>query len=303
MKVLVAGWFSFEGMGASVGDLVTRDLVCDWLAQAGCDYDVALAPPFPGGVDWRSVDPRGYDKVVFVCGPFGNGPPLTDFLPRFQQCDLVGVNLTMLEALEVWNPFALLLERDSSRAARPDLAFLAAERVVPVVGVVLIDAQPEYRERDLHEVANAAIWRLLGSRDVAAVRIDTRLDENSTGLRTEAQIESLIARMDVVLTTRLHGTVLALKNGIPALVIDPVAGGAKVRRQAESVGWPVVLAAEGLSDTALADSFAYCLTEAARTKAMECRHQAVATLRAVREEFVRFLSPPEGCLAAEACEG
>jgi len=294
MKVLVAGWFSFEGMGASVGDLATRDLVCDWLAQAGCAYDVALAPPFGGGVDWRSVDPHGYDKVVFVCGPFGNGPPLTDFLPRFRHCELVGVNLTMLEPLEVWNPFALLVERDSSRASRPDLAFLAARRAVPVVGVVLIDAQPEYGERDLHDAANAALGRFLGSRDVAAVRIDTRLDDNSTGLRTGAQIESLIARMDVVVTTRLHGTVLALKNGVPPLVIDPVAGGAKVRRQAESVGWPAVLAAENLTDKALADSFAYCLTDGARTAATECRDRAIAKLRVVREEFLGFLSPRDG---------
>ena len=31
MKTLVAGWFSFEQMGASAGDLLARDLVCEWL--------------------------------------------------------------------------------------------------------------------------------------------------------------------------------------------------------------------------------------------------------------------------------
>jgi hypothetical protein len=34
-KTLVAGWFSFEDMGASAGDLMARDLACDGLKQAG----------------------------------------------------------------------------------------------------------------------------------------------------------------------------------------------------------------------------------------------------------------------------
>src|SRR3954467_11875448 len=83
VKALVTGWFSFEQMGASAGDLLARDVACGWLRDAGRDFDVALAPPFSGGVDWRAVDPADYSEVAFVCGPFGNGPPLTEFLARF----------------------------------------------------------------------------------------------------------------------------------------------------------------------------------------------------------------------------
>lgn len=75
MKTLVAGWFSFELMGATAGDLMACDLVCEWLKKAEHLYDVALAQPFQGGVDWRAVDPQDYSYVVFVCGPFGNGEP------------------------------------------------------------------------------------------------------------------------------------------------------------------------------------------------------------------------------------
>jgi hypothetical protein len=63
MKVLVAGWFSFEDMGATAGDLMARDVACDWLHAAGHACDVALAPPFVGGVDWRAVDPEAYSHV------------------------------------------------------------------------------------------------------------------------------------------------------------------------------------------------------------------------------------------------
>ena len=63
-------------------------------------------------------------------------------------------------------------------------------------------------------------------------------------MRTAAEVESLIARVDVVVTTRLHGLVLALKNGVPAVAVDPVRGGAKVCRQAQTLGWPYAYAVD-----------------------------------------------------------
>ncbi|MFO0965418.1 MAG: polysaccharide pyruvyl transferase family protein [Gemmataceae bacterium] len=291
MKTLVAGWFSFELMGASAGDLLARDVACAWLREAGHDLDIALAAPFTGGVDWRSASPADYAQVVFVCGPFGNGPPLTDFLERFRNVPLVGLNLTMLDTLEAWNPFDILIERDSSARAHPDLAFLAPPARVPLVGVVLIDSQPEYKRRDRHETANAALRRLVAARDVAAVPIDTRLDtQNQAGLASAAQIESLLARMDCVVTTRLHGAVLALKNGVPALALDPVAGGAKIRRQLETLGWPVVFNADTLDDNAMAAAFDWCLSEEARQEAARCAARASRVLAQARVEFFEALA-------------
>lgn len=286
MKALVAGWFSFEQMGATAGDLLARDLVCGWIEQAGRSYDVALAAPFTGGVDWQTVDPSSYSHVVFVCGPFGNGWPLTEFLPRFSGCRLIGLNLSMLESLKTWNPFDLLLERDSSRTSRPDLTFLSQQPKAPVVGAVLVHLQKEYGKKALHAEANEAIQRLTDSREMSVVHIDTRLDTNSTGLRTPAEVESIIARMDVVLTTRLHGTVLSLKNGVPVVAIDPIAGGAKIHCQAETIGWPVVFTADTVTDEALQEAFDYCLTEEARDKARECGDRAKRNLKDVHAEFI-----------------
>src|SRR5205085_4790490 len=127
---------------------------------------------------------------------FGNGPPLTEFLEKFAGRRLVGLNLTMLQPLEEWDPFDLLIERDSSARSHPDLALASRQPLVPVAGLVLIDRQPEYGVRDRHEAANAALRRLAASRDLATIPIDTRLDENATGLRTAAQVESLIAPTD-----------------------------------------------------------------------------------------------------------
>ena len=291
MKYLVAGWFSFKQMGATAGDLLAKDLVCSWIERAGRTYDVAYAPPFTGGVSWHDVEPSEYASVVFVCGPFGNGEPVVSFLKKFAGVPLFGVNLTMLDALENWDPFARLWERDSSRTVRPDVTYLTrGSRQVPVVGVILIHPQEEYGRRDRHEDAHAAIGRVLAAREVAAVPIDTRLDDSLTGLRTPAEVDSLIARMDMVVTTRLHGTVLALKNGVPALVVDPIDGGAKITRQARVVGWPVLHNVESLSHDALMRDFDYCLTDDARAKARECSDRAIQALAPVPDEFIAALT-------------
>jgi glycosyltransferase involved in cell wall biosynthesis len=285
VRTLVAGRFSFEGMGATAGDLLARDVVCGWLEQAARAYDVAQAPPFVGGVDWRAVDPERYASVLFVCGPFGNGWPLTDFLQRFAGSQLVGLNLSMLEPLEVWNPFHALFARDSSQSTLPDLTFVSVSRLVPVVGVVLVHRQKEYRG-GLHEAVHAAIHRVIAARDITAVPIDSRLDVNATGLSTPAQVESLIARMDAVLTTRLHGLVLALKHGVPAVAVDPIAGGAKILRQAETIGWPVALPGESLTDEALAHALDYCLTGEARDRARACRQRGLELLYGLRDRVL-----------------
>lgn len=290
MKALVVGWFSFEQGHGTAGDILSGDLTCEWLDRAGFPYDVAIAPPFQGGVDWRSVDPKLYSHVVFVCGPFQQGELESEFFTRFAGCRLMGLNLTMLEPLDKWNPFDFLIERDSTVDAHADMVFLTDQSKVPVVGVCLVEPYPGA----IDHLANEFIHRLLASREVSIVNIDTRLDiTNSTGLRTPAEIESLIARMDVVITTRLHGTVMALKNRVPAIAIDPEAGGAKIVRQGKTIDWPVVFAADALTDEALQEAFDYCLSNAGRAKARECCDRAQKMVEQMRDKFVQALTDSE----------
>jgi Polysaccharide pyruvyl transferase len=289
MKTLVVGWFSFEQGHATAGDLLARDVACLWLQQTGHAYDVAVAPPFQGGLDWRSVEPKDYSQVIFVCGPFERGELEAEFLERFGRHRLIGLNLSMQLPLDEWNPFDFLIERDSSIDAHPDMVFLSNHPHVPVVGVCLVEPYPEA----LVEVANEAIQRLTASKEMSIVQIDTRLDTNETGLRSPAEIETLIARMDALITTRLHGMVLALKNGVPVVAIDPKAGGAKIRRQAELIGWPVIFDVDAFTDDALREALNYCLTESARAKAQECRNRAINMVEEMRGTFISTLTHPD----------
>jgi hypothetical protein len=285
--VLVAGWFSWSGHGATAGDVLACEVVCGWLSAAGRAFDVASMMPSLPGVDWRQADPEAYSDIVFVCGPVGARTALPDLLARFPGSRHVALDVTMLEAVHAWNPFDVLIERDSDQAARPDLSFAAESRPVPVIGVVLVEQyEPEYPGRDMQEAARAAVARLVDSRDAAIVEIDTRLEQNSTGLRTADEVATLIARVDCVITTRLHGLVLAIKAGVPALAIDPVAGGEKIRRQAEAIGWPYVRVADELDDDDLEAALDACLTEEARSLARSCAAQAQGEVEVIRGRVI-----------------
>lgn len=293
--MLVCGWFSFEPMGATAGDLQARDVACRWLGEAGIDHDVALAPVFAAGLDWRTADAGRYSHLLFVCGPFDpDREPLAGLLARFAGARLVGLDVSVARPLEAQDPFHLLFARDSSRGGAPDLAFAAEHALLPAVAVILVPHQREYAERARHAEAEALIDRVLRGRPLARVDLDTALTNDpytrDTGsLRSPAEAESLVARVDAVVTTRLHGLVLALKVGVPAVAIDPVAGGAKVLRQAREIGWPHIRAADDADDAWLGAALDACLEPQAREEARVCAARAAGEVEHVRERFVAAL--------------
>lgn len=288
-RTLLTGWFSFEEMGATAGDVLAAGVARRWLKDAGRNVQIAAVPPIAGDVTLDDVDPDAVDELVFVCGPFGNGWPIPDLLERFRNARLIGLDLSMLQPLGEWNPFDVLFERESDRRAHPDLALASDGPLVPVIGLVEVHPQAEYGDRARHEDVGRAIRGALAETPGAVIPIDTRLDANATGLRTAAEIESVIARCDVVVTTRLHGMVLALKNGVPPVVIDPIAEGAKVRRQAEHLGWPVCFTPETAGAEEIAAAIARCLDGAMTEEARACADRARAVLVAVGEEFAAEL--------------
>jgi Polysaccharide pyruvyl transferase len=261
MRALLAGWFSFPDGSATAGDLCAAGVARQWLERAGIPADLAVAPPFQGDVRYDSVDPADYTHAVFVCGPFG-GKQVEDFLRRFASCRLIGLNLTLGQPVETWQPFDLLVARDSRTQCNADMVFAAPFAPVPVVGMVFVEPYPG---ADTVRPA-LALRRIVASRAAVSLEIDTRLDRNSTGLRTAAEVESAIARMDVVLTTRLHGLVLALKHGVPVIAIDPDPRIHKLARQAGVIDWPHVYGSIP-DDATLATAFEYCLTPEARSRA------------------------------------
>ncbi|MEO3823943.1 polysaccharide pyruvyl transferase family protein [Actinomadura sp. B10D3] len=244
MRVLVTGWPSFLNGEATAGDVLAMEAVRAALAGAGVGCDLAWSPVFrPGGLDLDRADPGAYTHLVFACGPL-RGRQIEDLHRRFARCTRVAVGVSVIEPHDrAVTGFDAVLARDTpAEAPRHDLAALPATPSVPVAGVVLAPGQAEYGPRRRHSQVESELTEWLASRGCARLPLDTRLDPRDWRLfTTAAELESVLRRLDVVVTTRLHGLVLALKNGVPALAVDPVAGGAKVAAQARAWSWPAVL--------------------------------------------------------------
>ncbi len=303
MRALILGHFS------TIGDVDSLAYVTEILREEGVAYDVLpfiekLSLHLDHAVSRADLEPSAYTHLIVVCGPFW--PDLLErrgiALDRFAHCTRIGVNLTMIEPIEAWNPFHLLLERDSDRNVRPDLTFLQHSSRVPVAGLCTIAKQREYGDRQRHAEAVELLRQLLHDRKVAGIEVDTRWPayRNQGGLGSAAEVTSVIARTDVLLTNRLHGMVYALKSGVPVLAIDPVAGGDKIMAQARVLGWPAASTVDAASRQWLEHMFDWCLSaegrqaakaiaEVGRTKLLPVGQQL---REAVRSESPHVPLPP-----------
>ena len=281
LRVLLCGWTSFAEVVATAGDVLARDVAAGWLRDAGAVVTVAAAPPLrrPGDVDWRTVDPAGVDVVCFVCGPWGDRPLLRALRERFAgHARIVAADVTVLDdgAARV----DALLEREGT----PDYAWHAPRAgAVPVLGVVAAPAQGEHGTTLHAEAADRLLALALAHG--APLPFDTDLllvSEPVHRFTSAARVEALVGRCDAVLTSRMHGLVLALRAGVPALALDPVRGGGKVTAQARAVGWPAVRAPDAGDLDALV---AWCLGDEARSAARASGIRA----RSVADEARRAL--------------
>lgn len=243
-RVLVTGWPSFLHGEATAGDVLAMEAVAGELRSRAA-VDLAWSPRFrPGELSLEDAEPSRYDALVFACGPL-YGEQVTDLHRRFARCRRVAVGVSVIDPDDpAVTGFDVVLPRDGtggSYGPRGDLSAGTRSAAVPVVGVVLAPGQAEYGERRCHERVRDRLTGWLAAHDCAPVPLDTRLDREDWRMcTTPAQYESIVRRLDLVVTTRLHGLVLALKNGVPVLAADPVAGGAKVSAQAHVWDWPVL---------------------------------------------------------------
>lgn len=291
-RTLVVGWFSFELMGSTAGDQIAKDVLVDWLRRDGVRAKVAMTVPAAlDEIATGDVVPEDYDSLVFVCGPIGDGPPLNAFLDRFNHARRFALNVSLLQDSAEWNPFEGVIERDSERGVNPDLTFAAPERTVPVVGMILVGPQEEYPSQR-HSEAEGLLREAAVTRGVAAIPIDTRLDLNRYGLRTPAEVESAIARMDAVLTTRLHGAALALRRGVAPVALDSIPEGSKLHRQMERIDWPLRFRVGDCTAEQILAALDYALTPAAHALARACAARARAELGQVEAEFFSLTRLP-----------
>lgn len=290
MRVLLTGWFTFLHGEATAGDVLALESVRFALERAGIDYEIAWSPVFrPDGLRLEDAAPERYTHLVFVCGPV-HGEQVTALHVRYASARRLAVGVTVIDRGDpAYSGFDCVLARDGDLGPPvEDLAALApraASPCVPVTGIALATGQGEYGERRRHEVVTGHLTQWIGAKSCAPVTLETRLDSRDWRLCSTAEaFGTLLSRLDVVVTTRLHGLVLALSAGIPVLAVDPVDGGGKVTAQARAWQWPAIVAASHASDRKRLDAhWDWCLAAAGRDA-------AAAAARAGRERAEMMLT-------------
>ncbi|SOD62235.1 Polysaccharide pyruvyl transferase [Streptomyces zhaozhouensis] len=266
-RTLVTGWFSLLHGEATAGDILALHRVQAVLDRAGQPHDVAWSPGFrPGALSLADADPAAYTRLVFVCGPL-HGQDIAWLHERFGHCLRVAVGTSVLDPRDpAVAGFHRILARDGAGPPTEDLAARAPARpAVPVAGLLLTGGQHEYGARRLHGRVAETVTGWLNDTRCAPVPFDTRLDARDGTLPgTPDELLSLLERLDVVVTDRLHGLVLALRVGVPAVAIDPVSAGAKMTAQARALRWPAVIPGERLDEERLGHWWTWALGPGAR---------------------------------------
>ncbi len=239
VRALLTGWFSFLHGEATAGDVLALESVSAALAAAGLGYDVAWSPVFrPGGLRLDDARPGQYSHLIFICGP-AHGEQVAALHRHFAGCRRIAVGVSVIDPADpAVTGFQVVLARDGNRSQPVrDLAAAAVSAAtasaIPVAGLALATGQGEYGPRRRHQLVADGLTRWLGSKSCAPVPLETRLDIHDWRLcSTPGAFLSLLTRLDLVVTTRLHGLALALSAGVPAIAVRP----GRRRRQSHRAG-------------------------------------------------------------------
>lgn len=288
-KILVVGWFSFDSPDNTAGDLLAKETAVKWIEEAGYDYDVAVPyPQLRDEIPTRSINQAQYIAVVYVCGPLIS-TPISAFMQQFKKMKRITLNVSIVESSDLSDDFDVIIARDGrGLPTNPDISLLTITPKTPVVGLMYVGYQREYPTQQ-HYAVEHLVSEVVAEMDLAVVPIDTRLPHNKHGLTSISQIESVISAMDIVITTRLHGSILALRNGIPAVAIDSVPGGAKVLAQMQGIGWPLAYCIDQLNKKVLKDAINKALLGESKKLAIKVTMQAVGNMKSIEQDFKESL--------------
>ncbi|WP_410659411.1 polysaccharide pyruvyl transferase family protein [Amycolatopsis sp. lyj-112] len=257
MRALVIGWASFRHGEATAGDVLGMRRIADALATGGLPHDLAWSPAHrPEELSYESVDPARYSHVVFVGGNL-HGWQIREVHRRFAHCWRVAVGVSVTSPQDdAVTGFDQVLARDHDGIGVPDLSIDVPTDQVLVTGVILAPEQRGHGHSARYAEVHDSVTEWIAGVNCARVPLDMRLAaSNWERCETPDQFTSILSHLDVVVTTRLHGLVLSLRAGVPALVVDPIAGGGKVTAQADALGWPALVPAEEATEPEALDSW------------------------------------------------
>jgi hypothetical protein len=239
-------WWGSGPRGATIGDLLAVRNLSAGLSKRGHAHSIISHPRFAESGHVVADDlarlRAGIETIVFACGPLVRTGRLWFLLGRYPRARKFAVGVSVLPHEAALNRrFTGFVARDGMTPAHFDLSIDAVEPPAPPptgrpvrAGLCFRGPQKEYRGRDcLADRAEAMLTGAARRCGLEPVPFTTVLGGN----RAAADVQESFRSVDVVLTTRLHGSLLALAAGKPVIAIDQIAGGAKLLPVLARTGW------------------------------------------------------------------
>lgn len=263
--VALTWWGTWPYSQVTVGDVMSVAAVASGLRQRGISFHIVhrekvwdptyRIPGFSGSEVWfDEIDPGTYRACLFICGPLPTDwPEGRERLFAFCNARRLAVGVTLASptsrepAERVFNTF---LARDGFDRQWMDLALSCDWPVrecasrTDEVALCLRGKEDYYGDDDASTLVEAIMESGLNRQSRTKGTLDTVLLKAEDDPR---MLEAQFAAPAGVVTTRLHGSLLSLRNGTPWIAVDQVVGGKKVRSMNEQLGWPLNFAAEDLS--------------------------------------------------------
>ena len=269
-KILIAWFGAFDGHG-TIGDLLSLQSLTNHLHNQNLNFDYTSYENFQNlagkRVDWKKLNPNKYTIFIWVCGPIlKNHPQLSEIFDKFINCTKIGVGVSLFrkEHFNYFNPFDFVFAREGITQVFDDIALAApiqhndivsrGNKKEITIGLSLRGQQGEYGEDNcLFELTEKTIKKsaenLLQNRKGKIVIIENHLKRS--GVDPE-DIENLYSECDLVITSRLHGALMALRHSVPYIAIDQIKNGAKVYGILNNNKWPYVYKIEEINNEEIA---------------------------------------------------
>lgn len=235
----------------TIGDVYSVQAIYRGLARRGLPARILFEGERYPGSSVQIADPSrseaaDFSAFAFVCGPLHAYGSTAEFFDSFRTLPRLALNVSEVsESAGAEKHFDTIVWRDSHNLSTFDIAIdprgceparsgLSAHR--SGFATCFVADQPEYgpagaRSSQAKSLILDALARI-GEAEPASL-------STLTAGRPLSDIERDFQKPQLVVTTRLHASLFAIRNGAAVVSIDQIAGGAKVQRIiGRELGWP-----------------------------------------------------------------
>jgi hypothetical protein len=257
-STLLCWWGSIPGE-VTIGDLMALNNFSAELQARGHEHTILSHPRFAveGHIKCHTL-PLVKSEVrtlVFVCGPLLSIPRFVALFSMFPEARKLAVGVSVIpRECAINRLITQYVARDGMTPSFFDMALNEVKEVrIPEhdrplrVGLCFRGRQKDYGSANCKaDKAEELLEQVAATISKQPVRISTELS-----LNTPDHIRSQLEEVDIVFTTRLHGSLLSLGLGKPVIAVDQIVGGAKVLPLLTRIEWPYVLPVEKASEELL----------------------------------------------------